>query len=307
MSRKLKRAFVTLVEGARSLFANSEHTRVSVEHVCARMDQLYALAKRGADTRLRNAIEARQAAHANPFSRFGAKCFSQSDEDGLTLEIIRRLGLSRGVFVEIGVGDGRENNTLILLAAGWRGVWLGAEDLAFDPSGAERLRFAKTWVTLDNVLSLTRDHLALFEATQADVLSVDVDGNDFYLCEALLTAGFRPELFIVEYNAKFPPGIEFVVPYAPDRGWAGDDFFGASLLSLATLFATHGYKLVCCNAATGANAFFVKAERFHLFPETPTDLRSVYAPPHYDLLTQYGHPASLDTIRHVVMSPPTSP
>ena len=39
-----------------------------------------------------------QAAHKNPLNSFGKKCFSQTDEDGITLEIVRRLGLSNGVY-----------------------------------------------------------------------------------------------------------------------------------------------------------------------------------------------------------------
>jgi hypothetical protein len=72
----------------------------------------------------------------NPLNHFGAKFFSQSDEDGITLEIVKRLGLKHGTFLELGVGNGLENNTLVLLSLGWRGAWIGGEDLAFDPGAA---------------------------------------------------------------------------------------------------------------------------------------------------------------------------
>ena len=49
----------------------------------------------------------------NPLNRFGAKYFSSTDEDGITLEIAKRLGIKSGTFIEIGVGNGLENNTLI--------------------------------------------------------------------------------------------------------------------------------------------------------------------------------------------------
>src|SRR6516225_11835412 len=69
-----------------------------------------------------------QVQHGNPLNRFGKKCFSQSDEDGITLEILRRIGvLESGVFAEFGVGDGTENNTLILAALGWKGFWVSGE------------------------------------------------------------------------------------------------------------------------------------------------------------------------------------
>ena len=47
------------------------------------------------------------------------KCFSQTDEDGITIEILRRIGcLEKGTFAEFGPGDGMENNTLILKSLG---------------------------------------------------------------------------------------------------------------------------------------------------------------------------------------------
>jgi hypothetical protein len=74
----------------------------------------------------------------NPLNRFGAKHFSQADEDGITLEIIRRIGINNGSFAEFGVGNGLENNTLVLLASGWRGFWIGAQDLDFDIRSPQR-------------------------------------------------------------------------------------------------------------------------------------------------------------------------
>lgn len=91
----------------------------------------------------------------NPLSRFGAKYFSQTDEDGITLEIVKRLGIANGTFVELGVGDGLENNTLILLAMGWRGFWIGGEDLCFNHKlNPQRFAFLKAFVTLENVIPL---------------------------------------------------------------------------------------------------------------------------------------------------------
>ena len=64
-------------------------------------------------------------------NRYGAKYFSQATRTNYC-EIVKRLGITAGTFAELGVGGGLENNTLILLANGWRGFWIGKEDLAFD-------------------------------------------------------------------------------------------------------------------------------------------------------------------------------
>ena len=148
----------------------------------------------------------------NPLNRFGAKYFSQADEDGITLEIVKRLGIKIGAFAEIGVGDGLENNTLVLLANGWHGFWIGAEDLAFNHKlNPKRFVFYKTWVTVENVALLIRQGFESVGINELDVL--DVDGNDFYIARKLLTTGILPKLFILEYNAKFPPPIKWTIKY----------------------------------------------------------------------------------------------
>lgn len=237
----------------------------------------------------------RQTEHPNPLCRHGRYGFAQSDEDGLTLEILRRLGIAQGVFCEFGVGDGTENNTLILLALGWRGVWFDGQEIALDLRSPGRLRYEQAWITRENVVELYRRH----ELT-ADVVSMDLDGNDFHVAEALLRYGVRPALFIVEYNGKFPPDASFVMPYDPGHRWRGDDYFGASLRAFFELFRAHGYRLICCNAATGANAFFVPEAHAEKFPEVPLDIRQVYAEPHYFLRRRKFHATSVRTLQRLV-------
>lgn len=244
-----------------------------------------------------------QRTHPNPLNRFGCKCFSQADEDGITLEILRRIGAQHaGVFAEFGVGDGTENNTLILAALGWRGFWVGGEELAFpvESRTAARFRYLREWITLDNVADLARRGLNELGAPAVDVISLDLDGNDIYFVERLLASGLRPKLFIVEYNAKFPPPVKFQIAYDPAHRWAGDDYFGASLASFNALFERNAYRLVCCNSQTGANAFFVDAVFSAEFLDVPTDLAQIYVEPRYHFQNRFGHRQSLKTIGTVI-------
>jgi hypothetical protein len=133
-----------------------------------------------------------RATHINPLNRFGNKCFSQTDEDGITLEIVRRLGLTKGVYAEFGVGNGLENNTLILAACGWRGFWVGGEDLVFDYSKATNFHNIQDWITIDNILAHAHAGMNALGASEIDVLSLDLDGNDIYFLEKLLTDRIRP-------------------------------------------------------------------------------------------------------------------
>ena len=76
----------------------------------------------------------------NSFNLYGKKNISQTDEDGITIEIIKRLNcLNNGNFIEFGVGDGTENNTLILKALGWKGFWVGNQELIIDYKNSKKL------------------------------------------------------------------------------------------------------------------------------------------------------------------------
>ena len=244
-----------------------------------------------------------QSAHPNPLNKFGKKCFSQTDEDGITLEILRRIKqIADGVYAEFGVGDGTENNTLILAALGWKGFWVGGEKLTINVDNAKRKKFTylREWVTAENILDLTEKGCSEIDSEEIDVISLDLDGNDIYFVEKLLAKGFKPKLFIVEYNGKFPPPVKFQIEYDPKHVWKSDDYYGASLASFDSLFNDFGYKLVCCNSHTGVNAFFVDAAYLEFFSDVPTDINQIYVEPRYHRYTRYGHTQSLRTINKII-------
>jgi hypothetical protein len=242
--------------------------------------------------------------HPNPLLKHGGKVFSQNDEDGITFEILRRLGVARGVFAEFGVGNGVENNTLSLAAAGWSGIWIGGADLAFDTnpgrSGKLNFHFQKAWLTKSNIINLYGNGLDRIGQSRCDLISMDVDGNDYYFVNELLASGAMPKVFIVEYNGRFIPPIKFKIDYDDRHTWAGDDYFGASLASFCELFREHHYFLACCNI-TGSNAFFVQNEYKSFFEDIPTEIERLYASPKYFLtgLDVSGHPISPRTVEKI--------
>ena len=239
----------------------------------------------------------------NPLNRFGAKYFSQTDEDGITLEIVRRLGIKAGTFVELGVGNGLENNTLILLANGWRGFWIGGEDLAFNHKlSPKRFAFFKAWVSLQNVAKLMRQGLENIAITELDVLSLDLDGNDYYFAQELLKIGVLPKRFILEYNAKFPPPIKWTIKYDTNHSWDFSDYHGASLALFSELLTEFSYALVCCNAATGGNAFFVRNEYLSHFADVPKNIEDIFVGCRYQLYQRWGHPPSPKTVERMLQT-----
>jgi hypothetical protein len=90
------------------------------------------------------------------------------------------------------------------------------------------------------------------------------------------------------------------MPYESRQAWQGNDYFGASLTSFSKLFKAFGFKLVCCNAATGANAFFVAEEHAYLFEDVPGQETEIYMPPNYILPGPNGHPQSVEMIESLL-------
>lgn len=242
-------------------------------------------------------LRERVLSHPNPINRFGGKCFSQNEEDGITLEIIRRLGIvSSGTFAEFGVDDGTENNTLVLRSLGWTGFWVGRSSIHPHLAGSsKRFLHLDEWIDLENICSLTNSAKKELGIDELDLISLDLDGNDFYFIEALLLGAVTPKVFVVEYNSKFIPPIEWKIDYNRNHRWLRDDYFGASLACLNRLFNNFGYTLICCNI-TGANAFFIRNGFLDLFEDVPRDIGDLYCPPIYDLKWPPHYPLSDSTL-----------
>lgn len=240
----------------------------------------------------------------NPITSNPSRYFSQSDEDGIIEKILVRTGCDNpGKILEFGVGDGTENNSLALVARGWKSYWIGAEDLSFRFPVSDKHHFRKTWVTLKNVVSLTNEALAKLGTTGSsiDCVSIDLDGNDYHFVNKLLNNSIYPSLWICEYSAKFPPGVKWIMPYDEKHTWQSDDYFGASFTAFVELFSRHGYFPVACSVQ-GANVFFVRDDYKSLFADVARAEERIYQPPLYNLVPKWGHPISSKTIESLFQS-----
>jgi hypothetical protein len=192
---------------------------------------------------------------------YGFKGFSQNDEDGIIGEIFNRIGTVDKTFVEFGTGNGLENNTLFLLKQDWCGLWLEGStkdhqqqtNTFIKEITNSQLRCVNSFLTTDNINSVIES--AGFRG-EIDLLSIDVDGNDYHLWKSISVV--QPRVVVIEYNAYIPPPIRWITLYKQDYVWDGKStYFSASLSSMNELADSLGYSLVSCNI-TGLNAFFVR-------------------------------------------------
>lgn len=223
-------------------------------------------------------------ADARCLVRYGAKTFSQNDEDGVIAEILHRIGVTNKKFVEFGVGDGLENNTAALLCEDWRGLWIDGSKQQVEAirQGLPRtiasgqLVVEQSFITRENINDLIGKHFR----GEIDLLVVDLDGNDAHIAGAIDCVS--PRVLVVEYNAKFLPHVDYCLAYNPTHVWRGDDCFGASLKHWERRLGKKGYSLVGCTPA-GVNAYFVRNDLLGDKFLPPFTAEQHYQPPRYYL------------------------
>jgi hypothetical protein len=124
---------------------------------------------------------------------------------------------------------------------------------------------------------------------EIDLLSIDVDGNDIWLLEAIDLV--RPRVIVVEYNATFPPPMSIATAYDATHRWSGTDRAGASLVAIERMARRRGYRLVGCGIG-GVKAFLVQEELVGTRFAEPFTAENHDEPPRYFLadLLPAGHP-----------------
>lgn len=190
--------------------------------------------------------------------------FSQWGEDGIIQYLTQNLAIEHKTFVEFGVETFIESNCrFLMLKDFWQGMVIdGSRDNIArieqsDIHWKHRLTAVEAFISRDNIASL----IAQAPFKEIGILSVDIDGVDYFVLEAL--GDLRPAIIIVEYNGLFGPVAKVSVPYAGDfwrtKAHHSNLYYGASIGAFDHLLSGRGYALVGGNAA-GNNAFFVRSD-----------------------------------------------
>jgi hypothetical protein len=223
-----------------------------------------------------------------------SRVFSQNGEDGVLRFLLERLGVATRSFVEIGAERQEANCLLLALHQGWAGVFVdGDPDVAANLTGLLR-HTADVRVVNEMVDPATVDAATERWGVPADidVLSIDVDGADYYVWEALHRV--RARIVVIEYNAALDPD-RALVQLPSTRAWDGTVNFGCSVGALRRLAEEKRYALVYLESS-GTNAFLVTLEHLaELGPLPAVRNRS----PNYHLRPDGRHPGTVDETRFV--------
>lgn len=205
----------------------------------------------------RDSTEATSAATPIPpnLKDYGAKTYSQNDEDGILDAIFAAIGTGSRYAVEFGIGphyldpdyiDDLEGNTPLLRERGWTVLLLDGRE------HPERYDVKREFITASNVNDLFARYAV---PTNVDLVSIDVDGQDYWIWKYL---EWNARVVLIEYNPNFHNIKQRLsVAYNEAHIWDGTRYYGASYGAMVALGEEKGYILVYAN---GTNLFFVKKE-----------------------------------------------
>jgi hypothetical protein len=185
------------------------------------------------------------------------KRFSQSAEDGI-LTYLNQF-VEKKTFLELGWSKGLENNCRNLIEEhGYTGT--GVDIIGNKFNHPNFTSIIKRLEPTEEILAM----LLELEGMNPGVFSIDIDSFDWHLTKMLIEAGFRPEVFVHEYNSLWGP-TEVAIRKMGAKPQDSRFNYGASLGAFRAILEPY-YTLVTCNS-TGVNAFYIRNDKEFEMPE----------------------------------------
>lgn len=199
----------------------------------------------------------------------GSKNFSQNNEDGLIEYIFEHINFKTKVAFEICAGDGLECNTANLINNYDFTAFLYDGNINEIKKGIDfysnnsKVTFICDWITCENIKSLINK--TKITDNEIDLLSLDVDGNDYWILKEIINNNLlNPRVIVLEYQDIIGPELSLSIPYDPNfNAWihdcyGGPNYCGASLKAFINLLKDK-YAFVFCEEK-GFNAFFIRKD-----------------------------------------------
>lgn len=210
----------------------------------------------------------------SPLLQFAKDVASQCGEDGIIEKIFEIVPPDHSYCVEFGAWDGKylSNCWNLIANRGWSGCFIEANEKKFaelleNHGSNSKVACVRRFVGFEGPDSLDNILQSAGAPQDFDLLSIDVDGTDYFIWESLTV--HKPRVVVIEFNPSVPNDVIFVQAKNSSVNQ------GCSLLALILLGKSKGYELVCC---TDWNAFFVRAELYPRFNIKTNFIGHMYRP-----------------------------
>ena len=205
-------------------------------------------------------------------SEFACNVTSQYGENGIIEKVLEVINETDKWCVEFGSWDGKKaSNTYSLITdKEYSAVLIEASskrflDLKKTFEGNSKVIMLNEFVGFGRSDNLDEILKKIPIPNGFDVLSIDVDGNDYHIWQAVRE--YKPKVVVIEFNPTIPKEVEFVQEKDPSVSQ------GCSLLSLSKLACSKDYGLV---AATKCNAIFVDSKYFDRFGISDNSVKTMW-------------------------------
>ena len=231
----------------------------------------------------------------NTYHKFCKNIYSQNGEDGILEQLLLELNIENGSFCEFGASDGiKSSNTYNLIKnKNFYGLSIEADKERFKTCQENYKNFPN--VNVENGFVLYNDNNFNLDKwlekgklpNDLDVLSIDIDCDDYYVWENM--TNFNPKIVIFEINSYRDPVFD-ELPGKPSNEYNIDLLkqqnikrvaVGCSFISGIKLGIKKGYIPV---SFTG-NLIFVRKDLVHNLKEFPYKLSD----DPYDYIELYSH------------------
>lgn len=175
--------------------------------------------------------------------------YSQFGEESLWDFIFSNIGVTNKYLVDFGAGGlgSQMSNSRSLIERGWTGLRMDGEP---DPD----TDIKKEFITKENIIDLFKKYNVPVEF---DFLSIDIDGNDYWVLDELLTK-YAPRLICAEFNGTIPKGVSKAIKYNPNHVWANNDYYGFSFEAGKKLGHKHDYTVI--HQVNSTNMYFIRKD-----------------------------------------------
>lgn len=181
-------------------------------------------------------------------ARWHGRVFSQFGADGILHKIFEDIGTTSRWYVEFGTQDNAvECNTRHLRAeCGWDGLLMDGG------SSMPAINLHQEFITAENILTLFNKYKV---PRNLDLLSIDIDGNDWHVMHSILRAKlWRPRVIVVESALILGCCRDWVSTYDPAHKWDGSCYGSASPMAFFNLARRFQYTLV---AVASPDLYFI--------------------------------------------------
>lgn len=175
------------------------------------------------------------------------KRYAQFSEEEIFQYVFKNIGTTNKFLVDLGAGGLNKglSNSRWLLEQRWTGVLIDG-----DNGGNDLIN--EHFITYENIYDLLKKYKV---PTTFDFLSIDIDGNDYWILQEIIETGFKPRVVYLEYNGTLAPDSCVAMKYNPSHTWGEDNYYGASFAAFGKMMNANGYTLIFEIATT--NMLFV--------------------------------------------------